>query len=69
MALLVLLLSIIGGRPESGSPISGLALDSLMDGNDPVKPLPIRPGSAGQMMPGWNVKIVSDDGEGIPEPA
>jgi len=29
-----------------------------------VKPLAIKPGSAGKIMPGWNVKVVSDDGKG-----
>ena len=51
---------------ESGSPISGLAqLPTVgLDFNDTRKhtPLPIRPGSAGKPMPGFDVRIVDDDG-------
>lgn len=43
---------------ESGSPISGLALNAT----ERQKPAPIRAGSAGKAMPGFNVKVVDDDG-------
>lgn len=55
---------------ESGSPISGIALaaaagtkHSLLD--DPHKPLPIKPGSAGKPMPGFDVRIVDDSGKEV----
>lgn len=52
---------------ESGSPISGIAL-SATAGEDfksaqRPKPLPIKPGSAGKAMPGFDVRIVDDDGK------
>jgi propionyl-CoA synthetase len=52
---------------ESGSPITGIAL-SPHSGKDRkskkfVKPLPIKPGSAGKPMPGFDVRIVNDDGK------
>lgn len=55
---------------ESGSPITGLALNSaalpgsLSDGN--TRPLAIRPGSAGLPMPGFDVRIVNDEGDEVP---
>ena len=57
---------------ESGSPISGVALCSAVGGIDAGnaqchigKPLPIRPGSAGKPMPGYDVRIVDDDGHEV----
>ncbi|OXV10993.1 hypothetical protein Egran_01245 [Elaphomyces granulatus] len=55
---------------ESGSPISGVALRSAIGGINAGStqgriidnPLPIRPGSAGKPMPGYDVRIVDDDG-------
>lgn len=57
---------------ESGSPISGLALDgaaALSDGSsqEGKKPLAVRPGSAGLPMPGFNVRIVDDEGNEVPK--
>jgi propionyl-CoA synthetase len=58
---------------ESGSPISGLALRSVLgqvdadrngDGHHP--PLPVKPGSAGKPMPGFDVRAVDDDGNEVP---
>lgn len=51
---------------ESGSPISGIALMPAV-GNDhsnrlATKPLAVRPGSAGKAMPGFDVRVVDDDG-------
>ncbi|KAB8200459.1 Propionyl-CoA synthetase PrpE [Aspergillus parasiticus SU-1] len=55
---------------ESGSPISGLALRStagMTFGDDKeVMPLAIRPGSAGLPMPGFDVRIVDDEGREVP---
>ncbi|GFF74296.1 uncharacterized protein PA3568 [Aspergillus lentulus] len=57
---------------ESGSPISGLALNSaagLVDQRQPnqnSKPLAVRPGSAGLPMPGFDVRIVDDEGREVP---
>lgn len=54
---------------ESGSPISGLALNSAagerFDAAESPKPLPIKAGSAGKPMPGFNVKVVDDDGNEV----
>lgn len=54
---------------ESGSPISGIALSASagMDfsSTDRPKPLPIRPGSAGKAMPGFDVRIVDDAGREV----
>ncbi|KAF2724367.1 acetyl-CoA synthetase-like protein [Polychaeton citri CBS 116435] len=51
---------------ESGSPISGLSLLPMtgLDFNDKSfrDVLPIKPGSAGKPAPGFDVKIVNDDG-------
>lgn len=54
---------------ESGSPISGLALDShaaLSTKSGSNRPLAIRPGSAGLPMPGFDVRIVDDEGNEVP---
>ncbi|KAJ5218337.1 uncharacterized protein N7498_000436 [Penicillium cinerascens] len=54
---------------ESGSPISGLALDShaaLTTKSGSNRPLAIRPGSAGLPMPGFDVRIVDDEGNEVP---
>lgn len=57
---------------ESGSPISGIALDggaavvgseSRLVGLDPLVP---KAGSAGLPMPGFDVRVVADDGEEVP---
>jgi propionyl-CoA synthetase len=55
---------------ESGSPISGIAL-SAAAGEDFAsqrrdRPLPIKPGSAGKAMPGFDVRVVDDDGNEVP---
>ena len=51
---------------ESGSPISGIALSPAKSGpsaeSQSPKPLPIKPGSAGKPMPGWDVRVVDDQG-------
>ena len=55
---------------ESGSPISGIALaphagrDCKTDKKD-HPPLPIKPGSAGKAMPGFDVRVVDDRGDEI----
>jgi propionyl-CoA synthetase len=54
---------------ESGSPITGLALRPAI-GNDHMsiekhKPLQIKPGSAGKPMPGFDVRIVDEDGKEV----
>lgn len=54
---------------ESGSPISGLAQlpAAGLDFGDSRRhtPLTIRPGSAGKPMPGFDVRIVDDEGEEV----
>ena len=55
---------------ESGSPISGIALNAAIGRTDTslqttIKPLPIKPGSAGKPMPGFDVRIVDDKGQEI----
>lgn len=54
---------------ESGSPISGLAqlpaTGQSFTSTQTHKPLAIRPGSAGKPMPGFNVRIVDDDGKEV----
>ncbi|OKL60505.1 hypothetical protein UA08_04419 [Talaromyces atroroseus] len=57
---------------ESGSPITGLALRPklAMTASLPLaveydRPLPIRPGSAGMPMPGFDVRIVDDNGDEV----
>lgn len=58
---------------ESGSPITGLALRSdLGFPFSPSKqkaqsPLSIKPGSAGKPMPGFDVRVVDDDGKEVGE--
>jgi len=57
---------------ESGSPISGIALvphagkhrrrRTVVGGGDDHPALPVRPGSAGKAMPGFDVRVVDDDG-------
>jgi propionyl-CoA synthetase len=52
---------------ESGSPISGLSLYPHAGKNrtkigGQVKPLGVKPGSAGKPMPGFDVRVVDDDG-------
>ncbi|KAK2762715.1 hypothetical protein FQN54_000889 [Arachnomyces sp. PD_36] len=54
---------------ESGSPITGLALRSAtgldQSSTKEIAPLPIRPGSAGKPMPGYDVRIVDDEGKEV----
>ena len=54
---------------ESGSPISGLALRATTGKDfttkDFHKALPIKPGSAGKPMPGFDVRIVDDEGKEV----
>jgi propionyl-CoA synthetase len=52
---------------ESGSPISGVAL-SAGAASDEIRvapPLAVKPGSAGKPMPGFDVRIVDDDGREV----
>lgn len=55
---------------ESGSPISGIALSSGagldFQSQERPRPLPIKPGAAGKAMPGFDVRIVDDDGKEVP---
>ncbi|KAK4548842.1 hypothetical protein LTR36_008615 [Oleoguttula mirabilis] len=54
---------------ESGSPITGLALlpatGQQFDDHTWHTPLPIRPGSAGKPAPGFDVRIVDDEGKEV----
>lgn len=54
---------------ESGSPMTGLALRPAMghqhDSTETHKALAIKPGSAGKPMPGFDVRIVDDDGKEV----
>ena len=54
---------------ESGSPISGLALRPAIGkdhkSTDTHKALQIKPGSAGKPMPGFDVRIVNDEGKEV----
>ena len=54
---------------ESGSPISGLALEAAagkdFNSTEIHKTLPIKPGSAGKPMPGFDVRIVDDKGKEV----
>ena len=56
---------------ESGSPISGLALNGRAGLDFHVKisckPLATKPGSAGKPMPGFDVRIVNDSGIEVPK--
>lgn len=54
---------------ESGSPISGIALSAGagldFESAHRHQPLPIKPGSAGKAMPGFDVRIVDDEGHEV----
>ena len=54
---------------ESGSPMSSIALlPASTFGPSPQSdclPLPVKPGSAGKPMPGFDVHVVNDDGEEV----
>ena len=54
---------------ESGSPISGIALSAATGKNhlsrETTKAFRIKPGSAGKPMPGFDVRIVDDDGKEV----
>ncbi|KAJ4303313.1 hypothetical protein N0V90_002206 [Kalmusia sp. IMI 367209] len=54
---------------ESGSPISGVALSATAGENfatrDRETALAIKPGSAGKPMPGFDVRVVDDDGHEV----
>ncbi|KAI2625890.1 AMP-binding enzyme [Hypoxylon sp. NC1633] len=53
---------------ESGSPMTGISISShadYMDGCKSHPPLPIKPGSAGKAMPGFDVRVVDDDGNEV----
>lgn len=54
---------------ESGSPISGIALKPAVGrdftSDEVHKALPIKPGSAGKPMPGFDVRIVTDEGHEV----
>ncbi|KAI1418650.1 AMP-binding enzyme [Hypoxylon sp. FL1857] len=55
---------------ESGSPISGISLaphaaDPRNGRDKSYKPLPIKPGSAGKAMPGFDVRAVDDNGNEV----
>ena len=54
---------------ESGSPISGLALKPAagkdFNSTDTNRTLPIKPGAAGKPMPGFDVRIVNDEGKEV----
>lgn len=56
---------------ESGSPITGLALQSDLGYTPTTKqeqhqpPLSIKPGSAGKPMPGFDVRVVDDEGQEV----
>lgn len=49
---------------ESGSPISGISMaaHAAAPGASSRPPLPIKPGSAGKPMPGFDVRVVDDEG-------
>jgi propionyl-CoA synthetase len=54
---------------ESGSPISGVALSATAGDDFATQqregPLPIKPGSAGKPMPGFDVQVVDDEGHPV----
>ena len=56
---------------ESGSPMTGLALlpatGEIFDDHTWHAPLAIKPGSAGKPAPGFDIRIVDDEGEEIKE--
>ncbi|EQL35986.1 propionyl-CoA synthetase [Blastomyces gilchristii SLH14081] len=56
---------------ESGSPMTGLALRSAIgldqgSREETHKPFPVKAGSAGKPMPGFDVRIVDDEGDEVP---
>lgn len=55
---------------ESGSPMTSLALlpgtGTNFSDREYYKPLPIKPGSAGKPVPGFDVRVVDDDGKPLP---
>ncbi|EEH22449.1 hypothetical protein PABG_04660 [Paracoccidioides brasiliensis Pb03] len=55
---------------ESGSPMTGLALRSAIGlehgSRNVIQPFPIKAGSAGKPMPGFDVRIVNDEGDEVP---
>lgn len=59
---------------ESGSPITGISMTAHMvhddlahDGPQATAPLLIKPGSAGKPMPGFDVRVVDDEGNELGE--
>ncbi|KAI0019358.1 AMP-binding enzyme [Xylariomycetidae sp. FL0641] len=54
---------------ESGSPMSGISLEPQTwrdrSASSETKPLPIKPGSAGKAMPGFDVRVVDDEGNEV----
>lgn len=54
---------------ESGSPMTGIALNPAIglqqDSKDEHKALAIKPGSAGKPMPGFDVRVVNDEGQEV----
>lgn len=56
---------------ESGSPITGLAQIAAAGGDFDTRehhvPLSIKPGSAGKPMPGFDIRIVDDEGKEVPK--
>ena len=54
---------------ESGSPMTGLALRPATghdhNSKEEHKALTIKPGSAGKAMPGWDVRVVDDEGREV----
>ncbi|KAI9712304.1 MAG: hypothetical protein M1820_001517 [Bogoriella megaspora] len=54
---------------ESGSPISGIALRPAaghdFNSKEVHQPFPIKPGSAGKPMPGFDVRVVDDEGKEV----
>jgi len=54
---------------ESGSPISGIALSAAagldFSSQNRPQPLMVKPGSAGKAMPGFDVRVVDDEGKEV----
>lgn len=54
---------------ESGSPMSGLATQAAIghdhNSTESIEPLPIKPGSAGKPMPGFDIRVVDDEGKEV----
>lgn len=54
---------------ESGSPISGIALSAAagldFSSQNRPQPLTVKPGSAGKAMPGFDVRVVDDEGKEV----